>query len=229
LPVDPTRIDIVKYWLDRASLALEPLEESEDLGPRSAYDLLAAWTGVDRFSTCLPENQSRLAATLDEACRSRADELVELARSVPDPEGWLAEAREYEQSYLEGEGDSEDLATWAWALTNDLDEAELVACALERLDEPTGAVLHDRLLVCAGWYSQKGSLFLQVVPYLRALGDAVRPDLGDVDPDLELTVWKAVTVLDAYEEALSELSPEAIGAVSSAQVRTWLEELRRSR
>jgi len=188
---------LVDLWLDRlidlhqGYVSGEPAED--------AYDLLAGWARLQRT---LPD---LLAATgrLDEwhavasAIQQQGPELVKLALQLPNPAGWLDEARRYQQALDLQEADL-DLPAWAERLLTDLDDADLVAWTGQKLGQDITTL--EALQDCGRWLEENAALFAPCGVYVQALGMTLRNDLPQHDLDLAWTADKYVVLLDVLEE-----------------------------
>ncbi|MBI4704882.1 MAG: hypothetical protein HY744_27575 [Deltaproteobacteria bacterium] len=235
----PRAGDVVADWLDRAADAAErwailarreaASDATQHEVAQAAYDLLAAWTGLDRVKPDLAGDFAAVAQRVQAAVDAGADELARCALQVPDPDGWLEAARALESAVEGAPAQGEKLASLALELYDQLDEAELVACAIERIDAEAGEELHERLLPCARWMAAHYDLFLPVASYARALAEALRPDLEEADPSLGLTVLKAAGVLDALADLCRVVELDAAPAMSREEAVALFDTLREER
>lgn len=236
---DPSTADVAEDWLDRAIDAAERWQTATAAGfvdspeaIEAAYDVLAAWCGLRRLEPGLAADQGEVTRRLEDLVSRSGEPLARGAATVPNPEDWLEAARRHETVVEAAVGEprtTDDLARRSWELLDELDEAELVACALDRLTGDAGRALHESLLECARYAATHADLFLPAVPYARALGEAVRRDLEEAEPDLTLTLLKFGRVLDEYRALLAEAAAESAVVMDRETVRAWLDELRRER
>ena len=199
--------DIIEHWaiLIADLRDTEPIEASD---AEWAQDVLSCWTGVERLRTDL------VATALDPGDIEWVEKVVKASGRVlalvgspgPTLEGWLDDLealdRSYDDDFLE---DPVERARLARELLLALDHAELFQAALARLgvDAPDDAST-PMLERCAVKCAEQADLFAAAEPFVRATGEAFRPDLAEHDPDLALTALKYVAVLDALVELQSE-------------------------
>jgi hypothetical protein len=143
---------------------------------------------------------------------------------VPQPQGWLAEAR-----LLEAAADTlpdADLADRARALLTTLDDAELAAWAARHFGRPDPG-LEASLADCTAWVRDHPDLFLLCGTHVQAVGQALRPDLPGFDLVLAWTADKYVVILDDLEQAEQTWSSGPGPAVAPAERAgdwSWLPE-----
>ncbi len=176
-------------------------------GPESlAYDLLATVAWLERARPDLL--QSLDPGDLVGAARRRIEAegkvLAELALRVPDPDAWIEEAEALLASYEERRNSAERIE-WACRLIDDLDDAELAACMASRLDAHDPE-LQGGLDQCRAWVAEQPDAFVAAGVYVQALGQALRPDLRQADPELAATADKVILILKALEDMEAELA-----------------------
>jgi tetratricopeptide (TPR) repeat protein len=208
---------VVEDWLDRAAEAVEQVHAS----PAGAAATLIAWSGLRRLRTELLGDEG--ARMLEQLERLSSPELAEAARSVPLLEGWIERA-----AALTGAYEAEELlppevqAGQAREMLEELDDAELLSVACERLEAPLPPTTEERVERCVEHCVRHASDFLAAGTFIRATGEALSPDLRRVDPVLALTAEKYVQLLDALEEAIAELTLADIAPLSRQEVAALL-------
>lgn len=210
----------VECWIDALA------ELVEDTGQRGvchrAYDLLAT---LGRLERARPE---LVGASDVDGVRAKAEALLaaegpELAREalkVPNTRAWLEEAVRLDGSYDEA-WDPVARAHLAETVLLDLDDADLMLWQAERLGV-ADAELAIELDRCAYWVQTHADCFLAAGVRVQAIGQTLRPDLREAEPDLAMTAEKFVHVLDAIEIAEDELSFRTVAPLTPAERRELL-------
>ncbi len=208
---------LVDVWLDRL-LCLH--EEGDPDTPEDAYDLLA---GRARLLRARPElitavlKSSERCKQLEEKLRAKPSEaLLRQALELPNPQGWLEEARRFhvalEASADGGEAESDAaLSRWGEQLLDDLDDAELGAWTASSLGTPDRE-LEEGLQQCRDWVEEHADDFLVCAVAVQAVGQTLRPDLAGFDLGLARTADKYVVLLDAQEEAETLAGGDGVSA-----------------
>jgi hypothetical protein len=190
---------LVDVWLDQ-------LLELSGNGPGDAdeaYDLLAGWARLRRVRPELIPSPDAWAEA-QEYVKRRGAEMARLAADVPEPGGWLEEARRFHKALearLDGPGLSEaELSEWAARLLGDLDDADLVVWSARQfaLSLPE---LERQLRECGRWLEEHADDWLCCAVFVQAVGQSLQPDLAGEDLDLAMTADKFVVLLDAQERA----------------------------
>jgi len=214
----------VDFILDRLGDILDGrLDDDPDL---KAYELLAAWAGLKRAR---PRLISDLAGV---AVAARANQMVlegfaalaERAITVPDMDAWLERAQSFADS--DAAMDHETEAATACGLLVDLDEADLVLWAVNRLGPKAGGRgqdlrteagrLEQRVAQCKAWFKENACCFLGAGVLAEATQKMVMPDLAEVEPDLAQTCDKYTDVLQALEQAEADVAFEGAEALNPA-------------
>lgn len=200
----PDPVIEVDDWLERLCDMLD--RRGPPGRAHQAYDLLALAAKLRRVRPELLAERGggQDLARAEAAIGEKGRDLVRLALTIPNPEGWLEEARALAESY-EDLIDPVRRAELAENLLADLDDAELVAYAARRLGAGD-AELDRELEACAQWVTEHADAFLAASVHVQAVGLALRPDLAEWDPALARTAEKYKLVLDALEAAEAELS-----------------------
>ena len=207
---------LVDCWLDRL-LDLYEGRGSGDL-TADAYDLLATWARLRRTRTDLFGKLGRAAEwqeldhAIDEKRQWYASQAVELA----DPDGWRMEVDEFNKA-IEGLGSDAELSLWAERLLCDLDDADLVAWAASPW--VSGTNLKGMLRSCHQWLTEHVESFVLCSVYVQAIGMTLDSDLPALDLELAWTADKFVLVLDALEQAETDLAFSGSGVFAAADVR----------
>ena len=241
--------DLIEIWVDRASAAVETWRAGRDrVGSEppwefrelceAAYDALASWSGLIRIRPDLRPLCDDTFAELRALIRKDREALVRAAERLPDPAGWMEEMREWEQEAESPGIDHVYASRRARELYCDLDDAELVAWALDRLLPGSGRRLAEELEPCLRRATDEAWRFYPASTYLRRVAESMDPGLADRDPDLALTQVKLLATLDAFDRALAEepanlaLSAEELKLLGShalspsAAATPWEERLR---
>ncbi|HZW32315.1 MAG TPA: hypothetical protein VFF52_16500, partial [Isosphaeraceae bacterium] len=185
-----------------------------------SYNLLATLTWLERVQPELLTRLDRedLVGQGRRLVESQGLAAVQEAMVFPNPERWLEEAEALQASY-EDAGDSTERGARAYRLFNDLDDVELVQLGAARLGIDGGAL--DRGLDrCREWFAAHADAFLAAGVFVQALGQALRPDLARIDPELARTADKVTWILDALEDLEADLEFRGIEPIP-ADV-TWL-------
>jgi len=215
-------VDAMERWLALDEVDLPALLEPSTPACDAAYDLLAAWKGLQRLRPEHCDDLPRILQRLASIVRQDGGPLARAAAQVPCPEAWLEAAKTLEA------GPAEPAAQLSPAvdLLDQLDRVELVRCALSELAaqgyaaEAAAETLEDQLLPCLEWLQENSRAFLPAEVAVRSLAAACRHDLDETDPELAMTLDKLVGLLDTIE---LRWSPPAI---SAAQAARWLQDLR---
>jgi hypothetical protein len=203
--------EVFKDWAERVALALDDYSRHPD-NPDIAWDLIALWA----FSKRMDPKGCSENEELNSILTNRGKELIEYALDLPDPSSWLKSCEvildepEQNRSYLVG-----------WL--RELDEAELIAWAARELEVPDGDLEED-LSACEAWLTKNASAWLGAASYIRAVGESLRPDLPEHNPELALTALKWITLLDAWEEALETLAYRNVSPLLGEELRSFLSE-----
>src|SRR5438046_2712197 len=130
------------------------------------------------------------------------------ACAVPNPSAWREETVTLEACY-ERLIDPVERSSLAERLITDLDDAELVLYAVDRLGikEP---ILEQEISECRVWLMERADLFLAASVHTQALGMALRADLSEYDYSRAMTALKYARLLDAAEETEAELALESL-------------------
>jgi hypothetical protein len=198
---------LIDIWLDRLDdgcrRARPPLLAqgrcSGDLD-EDVYDFLSTWARLCRVRPELLTDSGREAdwQALSAAVKERGAELAGRALVVPDPEGWLREARQFQEA-VDSPAEDADLSLWAERLLTDLDDADLAAWAARQFGHPAEA-LEEKLLECNRWLGEDATLFALCGVFVQAVGQTISPDLSGQDLGLAWTADKYVVLLDALEQ-----------------------------
>lgn len=219
----PTGRTVVQDCLERAQHCLDGFQ-ADSWSADTAYDLLALWSGFQRFDPGLLSESVELCSDLDKLVRAHAQELIREALEVPDPEAWLASCRELAaEDFPETETDPLEYSATVRTLLQDLDELELV-CYSTRVLDCADLELEAGAAKCLAWLSEHTEFWLCVAAYVRAVGLSLREDLAVVDPELALTAEKFVTLLDALEQAMVRLSYRTVASLPSEVARGLVSE-----
>lgn len=202
LPGRPDPLSIVDGAASRLQDALDHrLVEGES---HEAYDVLASWGKLRRVR---PELLTQVKAgdlmSRVERFIRQPGEVVELALTVPNTEGWVEEAIGFDASYEEDLPEAERVR-WAGQLITDLDDAELVAAVAEELGH-ADAELKSDLDSCRSWLRKRPDLFYAAALGIQGIGQSLRPDLAVAEPRLVRTAEKYIWLLDAFVGVEEEL------------------------
>ena len=184
---------------------------------------------MERLRPELVEGIEEARRELENEVSKHLTRAVDFVRSSSRPTEWLEDVRVLEQSASDEGSVPGEANERAWTALEELDAEELLACAVERLEPSFGEELHEALLPRVRWVAQRAELFLGVAPRVSALGEAVRPDLDEVHPDLAVTVIKYARILDALEDFHRHSALETLPALTPEAARAFLNEIRRGR
>lgn len=175
-----------------------------------AYDLLAtvAWLERVRPEILQSLDPDDLAGQARRRIEAEGKVLAELALGVPNPDAWIEEA-ETLLAFYEEEWDSAKRAEMACRLIDDLDDAELAVWMAGRLGTHDSELQGD-LDRCRAWVVEHPDAFLAAGAYIQAVGQALRPDLRQTDPDLAATADKVVLILQALDDMEADLTFRAV-------------------
>jgi hypothetical protein len=235
-PDAPGGREIVEDLADRIAELRADGVAADAIEPGHARALLAAHMELDRVSSELWRSVADPADDewLQGVVREHGAALAAAAGAGWDRAGWLAAAERLEACYFaENLPEPTERAALARELLEELDEVELAAVAVERITgEPSG--LADEATRSAAWVAEHPDTFLAAGTFVRAMGESIRPDLLEHDPDLALTAEKFVRVLEVLQEAeavvtLADVASVATSSVSlAASVRRWWATLARA-
>jgi hypothetical protein len=213
---------------------LDRLEEilalaGSSLPATDCYDLLALWAWLERLRPefLVQQGAEAEAAAAAQAVREGGEELAREALTMPNPAAWLQEARDLEAAYDEA-ADPVVRSTLAERLLTDLDDAELVAYAAERCGL-TDAGLEQELTRCRAWLADHADLFLAASVHVQAVGQALRPELAELDYGLALTALKYEQLLNAAEAAEAALATERLSPLPRQVVAEAVKRFRQER
>ena len=206
--------DPVGEVVSRLSVLADLLEGRVSRGAEYlAYDLLATTAWLERVRPEVLESldPDDLAGQSRRRLGSEGKTLAEMAMRVPHPDGWVAEAEGLRASY-ESPIEPMEHVELASRILKDLDDAELVRCSLSRLGLRDSEL--DRCLDrCRAWFAENADAFLAAGVFVQALGQGLRPDLPQLDPDLARTADKIIWVLDALEGLEADLAFEGVAPI----------------
>ncbi|MCS6849725.1 MAG: hypothetical protein NZ700_00980 [Gemmataceae bacterium] len=210
----------VECRLDRLEELL--LSARSELTPLVAYDLLAHWAWLRRVRPELIANLEGEAELkqAEQLVEEKGPELARVALTVPNPLAWREETQELDAAYEEAD-DFTRRSALAVRLWTDLDDAELVAYAACRCGV-ADRDLEEELDQCRAWMVENIDLFLAASVHIQAVGQALRPELGEEDYDLALTALKYEQFLDAAEEAEAELTGKRVQPLPPAAVEALM-------
>ena len=198
----------VEVWLDRLETILA--SEGPDWSAHGAYDLLAGWAKLKRARADLIHSlgAGKELADAQRVLSERGPDVAQLALTVPNPPAWREETVTLEACY-ERLIDPVERSSLAERLITDLDDAELVLYAVDRLGikEP---ILEQEISECRVWLMEHADLFLATSVHIQAVGMALRADLSEYDYSLAMTALKYERLLDAAEETEAELALESL-------------------
>jgi len=201
---DPTlEVDQIR---DRLGDALDGvLTEAPE---EQSYDLLASWAALMRVRPDLVDarNARNELAAAKEIISATPGRLAELALAFPNPSAWLAAAKQFAES-LKGFVEAEQETCTACDLLTDLDEADLVAYAVRAYGYPA-LELERQLGECNEWLAENATCFCAAGVLVQAVGQALSPDLAQIDPALGRTAEKYAHILDALEMVEADLRLE---------------------
>jgi hypothetical protein len=80
-----------------------------------------------------------------------------------------------------------------------------------------------------GWACEKASLFVAAATYVKAVSQSVRPDLEQVDPDLDLTTAKFDRVLEKIKEVLDVGLFEQVEPLGAKQAQALVDLVKKKR
>lgn len=228
-PDVPGGREIVEDLADRiAELRAEGIPE-DPIEAGHARALLAAYVEMDRVRPELWQavGDPAEAAWLRDVLKDRGAAVAKAAGGRWDRDSWQAAAESLEACYFAEElPEPTERAALARELLEELDEVELAAVGIERMTG-TPSALADEASKAAAWVAEHAETFLAAGTFVRATGEALRPDLFQVDPELALTAEKFVRVLEVLQEAeavvtLADVREVAVADESlAARVRRW--------
>ncbi len=212
----PSPRDMAEDELDRAVEALERWEsldkhESVDHEPDpelsdAAYDLLSSWMALERFRPDILPSLIQILPTLRKRVRTDARALEAGATRVLNPEAWLRQAQELADDIEERQQEPMGETFVAIELFEDLDQADLLRCALLSLAHQglvrhdSGLQLQERLLPCLDWLRSNARVFFAAQGHIRCLAFSCRSDLEQNDPLLASTLSKLDLLLARFLE-----------------------------
>ncbi len=181
-------------------------------GPQAelAYQLLVAWARLRRvrpelIAACGGE---AVVQRLVNLVAAEGHRLVDLGLHVPDPDGWLQQARNLDEIFEHAE-DPAEVVQHAETLLGALDDLELALYAVGQVGRQDER-LRDGVERCRNeaFDGTKTTLdnFAQAVVFVQTVGLTLRPDLEDFDPALARTAEKFVLVLDVLEAEACDFS-----------------------
>lgn len=219
----PKAQDVIDEWLDRAVDAMDAWRSANT--SETAYDLLAAWAGLNRLRANLLPELNTIKEDIGQMVTSDQKALAQLAAMVPSPQGWIEEANEWKESIDRDLPEAFVIAERAWELFSDLDDAQLVACAIGRINGQADE-LHDRLVPCMIWFLDNADLFVLISAYIRASIEALQPDFYEKHPELSTTLIKHSAIIDATIELKLMIEANNAPAWPRETVERWLTEIR---
>ncbi len=192
---------IVSVWVDELASALEFSERTS----HEAYTLLATREKLRRVrSELLSEQDRHLIQQADQIIAAEGTVLADMALALLDPTSWQQELARFSDAF-EDEINSVEQIVAASDLLDDLDDAQLLLVAAERLgkSEPE---LSSQLDDCETELLRHADLFYPATVYIQGIGQTLRTDLDEEDYALAATTLKFVDLLERFEELESELN-----------------------
>lgn len=174
-----------------------------------AAEILSAWAHAHR----LRDASDPAWDALDALVRSDFPTLCDAALESDDPEEWSADFTvllDNAEDALPGE-EMEACANFALELFSRLDQAQLVAWAMQRLGDARAREWHRRWTGCDRLFRDNIIEFLPIHHYARMMAEQYRDDLPEFDADLALVTSKFGLLLQ--EQAEWDLDAEPSAAV----------------
>lgn len=215
--VELTGVGAAELLGDRAHGALERwgalAEGDRDTAEaaESAWDLLACWGGLRRMLPALRDGGALRWATaeVERVVAAEGPTLAALVlESLPDLARWVDFAEAYAEETDDPTLDPEERARAARELLADLDDAAVVAWALDRLAPGSSEEWADALQGAVARVAEDPGAWFAAWMWIADLRVSFDPLLVEHDPDLAFTQDTFASVLDALEEVEGPWSDE---------------------
>ena len=197
--LDVTAEEVAGYWIERSNHVISEVEEVNY--HCNAMDLLCCWAGISRIDPSLSPEISDLRSRLEEICRGTLTDLTHSSIFFESSD-WFRNAtvlERYVKVINERPADfseMEDAIILSEILIEDLDSAELAACALEWMDRfDLADYLWDLIQSCAEWCAEHTETFQGAVSLARSFGKSLK-EMKDEDL-LNITVIKFINILQS--------------------------------
>lgn len=196
-------------WMERAEdvLTTWELSRQDRAGDEEGFfldvandaaELLAVWGGLSRIQPQLL-NEGLLNAVAA-AVERDASSISELVAALDIPGDWLHMARECLEDSLDPDIAHEEKSRRALELFCQLDDFQLIAWGLLKLEFTLSDEMFERLGDARKWVSTHPETFVEVHRYIYSQFLSFRIDLDVNNPDLALTQTKYHHVIEALDE-----------------------------
>lgn len=214
---------VVADWIDE----LESVLENDELTSDEGYTLLVTREKLRRVKPEFLDNKEhqRVLELADRKIEAEAPRLLERALTVPNPEAWRQELKQFDASFEE-DIDLLDQSITAVQLIDDLDDVQLLLVVAQRLgirdDE-----LQEQIELCEHELVSHADLFYGATIHVQSIGLTLRTDLDETDYNLAATTLKFIDLIEAAEAVEAENNFDYITPLDPELENSLVRKMRR--
>jgi hypothetical protein len=206
----PSVTERVALDIDNAADALELHRLNPD-NDNAAIELVGGWMRMKRMNQEILKTHdnddvfSKITVYITQKSSSLFQQLAECL----NPSGWLDETRTFLDAHLAQELSEEESEQVFLHLFRDYDDCALILAGIPSVDDAWSQITNE-MLECRRFIAENPDVFLPVCHYVREWAMAIRQDLDEFDPNLELTLLPFIATLEQMAQMDAEEADELI-------------------